>query len=169
MLRALSALAAAAWMLAPSGSSAHSMPNSTVAITFTTDAIEVEGEIPLSELGAAVGRDLSPADVPAARPDLEAYLRLHVAVRSLDGALWRMAIEHLGAGEHAALNLSLRFNRPPGARAGAIQFDYDAVSHAVASHYILVYVRDRAEPDVLRPAARLQIPVRSLRIEPPAP
>lgn len=157
--------AAAALLLAASllagRAQAHAMPNSTVELTATANGLEAVVMVPLSELEAALGRPV--ARDASSRKALEPYLRAHIAVTGADGRRWPMGImqQWTEGGEHPALGLVLRFPRPAGSAARGAQLRYDAVNHAIASHYALVYRRDG--PDLI-PLGRLQAPDTTLRL-----
>lgn len=160
-VRAAVALVAGA-LLAVSQAAAHSMPYSTVLLTPTPAGLEVSALIPLSELEAALNR---PVDIATEQVALEAYMRGHVGAASLTGAPWTVSVRGLAkeaGGEHAILEVGLRLIPPRGASIRRFRFRYDAVTHAVASHYVLIYLR-RGED--LVPWGRLQSPSTSLTLD----
>ena len=159
MIRVLAGLAVliTLWPIAVAG---HAMPNSTVVLTMERGGAQAQLLIPISELEAALRRDLSTmGQIVAAQPLLEAYLRTHVALGSSEGALWAMSVARMAVGtdDHVSLQVTLRFSSP--APAQHLRLEYDAVSREIASHYVLVYVRDR---EGLRALGRLQSPARNL-------
>lgn len=160
-VRAAVALAACA-VLAASHVAAHSMPYSTVLITPTPAGLEVSALIPLSELEAALNR---PVDVATERAALEAYMRGHIGASSLTDAAWTVSVRGMAreaGGEHAILEVGLTLTPPRGASIRRFRFRYDAVTHAVASHYVLVYLRRSGD---LLPWGRLQSPATTLTLD----
>ena len=157
--------AAAAVLLAASllggRAHAHAMPNSTVEVSATASGFEAVVMIPISELEAALGHAVPRG--ASGRDALEPYLRAHIAVMGADGRRWPMGIMQQWAdgGEHPAVGLVLRFPRPAGAALQGARLRYDAVTHRIASHYVLVYRRVGAD---LIPLGRLQTPDTVLKL-----
>ncbi len=127
---------------------------------------------------AAASGSTSPAASPAASPsggsgtsdttqemwrEVQAYLAQHVAVLGADGRAWSLGLrdEDVAAadGDHPAIMVVLTFTPPVGGSARAATLRYDAVTHRVASHYVLVYRQVDGERI---PLGRLQSPATDL-------
>ena len=140
---------------------AHAMPNSSVVVQSSPGAVGVKLSIPLSELSAALGHPLR--QDAEGRAELARYLKDHAAVVGKDGRAWAPEIRALGGedSDHPALVATLVFAPPRGGAGQPASLRYDAVSHHIASHYVLVYRRSGGE---LRPLGRVQSPATVLRL-----
>ena len=141
---------------------AHAMPHSTVAVEEPSPgSVKVGLSIPMSELGAAMGRGANPD--PETRIEVSRYLRDHVAIVGADGQVWRASLGDVAHvdGDHPAMTAEMSFSAPPGASAIPATLRYDAVNHRIASHYALVYRSKGAE---LAPLGRLQFPATTLKL-----
>jgi hypothetical protein len=139
------------------GAAAHPMPNSTVVVTSGAGGVEVSVAIPISELSAALGHPAGDA------AELARYLGDHAAVTGPDGRPWPAEVKAVGVddSDHPALAAILVFTPPTGASGKGVALRYDAVTHRVASHYVLVY---RRNGDELTPLGRLQAPATTLKL-----
>lgn len=140
--------------LAPALAWAHPMPNSTVVVQVKPGAVDLVAFVPISELKAATD------DRPAAGAGR--YVLEHSDVVGLDGRAWRKqlgAVEADTRGGVAVMTVSLSFAPPPDGAPQAASLRYDAVTHRIASHFVLVY---RRVGDALVPLARLQSPTAEL-------
>ena len=144
---------AAVLALAASGAKGHPMPNSTVVVQAAPGAVELVVSTPLSELSAAMGGS-------SAREAAVRYLIQHAGVMGDDGRAWEVEVRDV-RDSHAALAATLTFTPAAGGSARASSLCYDAVTHRVASHYVLVYRRDG---HALVPLGRLQSPTTTLRL-----
>lgn len=149
-------LALAALALALAGPvAAHPMPNSVLVVQTQAGLVELSASIPLSELGAM-------GDVPAS--EAGRYIARHAVVTGADGRLWPSEVRETRPGErdgHQTVDAILRFTAPPGGSDRAAMLRYDAVTHSVASHYVLVY---RKVGEALAPLGRLQSPATELKL-----
>lgn len=136
---------------------AHTMPNSTVVVLAQSGRVTLSVSIPVSELAAASGRDA------VDRAETGDYLAAHVAVIGADGRAWTSTIVSLRAddGDHPALAAMLAFAPTEGGSSRATSLRYDAVTHRIASHHVLVY---RCVGEALVPLGRLQAPATTLRL-----
>jgi hypothetical protein len=163
------ALAAVAFAAATVGSVqalSHPMPNTTVLVSAVPAGFDAEISIPLSELSAALG-----APVREGRADeaaLRTYVLDHAAVVGSDGRAWpariiRLEFDNL---QNPTLEVSASFQTPARADRRGASFRYDAVTHRVASHNVLIYLRDAPGADP-RPLGRLQAPATTLSLTAP--
>lgn len=147
---AILSLLLAAWGHNPA--SAHPMPNSVVLLTVHAGRIDAELQIPLSELEAATGLPVNaPAFGLSARTEqqLRTYLRQHTVLRSSNGQAWQVNVAELMLsnaqntinGTYRELIAHLRMVPPAGSDTRLFTLHYDAVLHQVATHKILVSVR----------------------------
>lgn len=143
-------------VLAPVQAWSHAMPNSTVVAQLKAGGLDLVAYLPISELKAATD------DGPAA--DAGEYVLRHVDVVGADGRTWRKQATAAEADTRdgvAVMVVSVTFARPPDSHARAARLRYDAVTHRIASHFVLVY---RREGDALVPLARLQAPATELSL-----
>lgn len=132
------------------------MPNSTVVAQLEAGGVDLVAYLPISELKAATD------DRPAA--DAGEYVLRHIDVVGADGGLWRKQATGAEAdtrGGVAVMVVSLAFRPQPDGNPRAARLRYDAVTHRIASHYVLVY---RREGDTLVPLARLQTPTTEVQL-----
>lgn len=156
-MRALTLALGLVLAIPPGAARTHAMPNSTVVVLARPGGVELAVSIPLSELAAALGGE--PATYTAGR-----YIAQHAGVTGADGRAWVAEVRgvHLDdVADHAVLAATLVFTPPAGASAKAARLRYDAVSHRVASHYVLVY---RLEGGGRVPLGRLQPPAVTLSL-----
>lgn len=138
------------------GAQAHPMPHSTVVVRAGAREVELVASIPVSELRAAMGE--------ASAREAGAYVVRHAGVTGADGRGWRPVVRKVEPGEvdgHAVMSVRLGFTPPAGAATKPANLRYDAVTHRVASHYVLVYRRDG---EALTPRGRLQSPTTELKL-----
>ncbi len=131
---------------------AHPMPNSAVLLDVHQDTVGAEAQIPLSELGLALKKELTgePEEILAAHRDLfRTYLTDHVHPLTPDGRPWQVDVDELSisdaeqtaTGPYQELVARLTLTPPAGADTRAFTLSYDAVVHQVITHKILVSVR----------------------------
>ena len=166
MRRALAAAALVAAMARSVVAVGHPMPNTMVLVSARPSGFDAELSIPLSELGAAIGEALEEgrADLAA----LRSYLLTHAAVVGADGRAWPARITRLDFDnvQRPTLEVSLSFLKPEGAGRSGATLRYDAVTHRVASHNVLIYFRENPRADV-KPFGRLQAPAATLPLPSP--
>lgn len=147
----------AVWLLAAvaaPAAQAHTMPASRVTVEVLTAApqpgIRLQAQIPLHRLEAVLGEPLAdrPAErLAAAHQRLSAYLLQHVGGRS-DGAGWTVLAPTLrvtGPGEDAGLLADLRLIAPGGRLPARMTLWYDAVTHELPTHQVLLHLQ--RDPD----------------------
>ncbi|MFY7889438.1 MAG: HupE/UreJ family protein, partial [Spirosomataceae bacterium] len=131
---------------------AHPMPNSMVVLKIYEKNIAGEIQIPLSELQSAIGmgvNDHSEHLVERLGDTLRSYLLTHIRPRTFDGKPWTVAlgemrvheIKSVLSGVYKELVVDFSMNPPTSYDLRNFYFDYDAVLHQVASHRILVSIK----------------------------
>lgn len=131
---------------------AHDVPPSTLMLDLGRSGIQLDMEVPLSELTAALGQPLPAAPEPwlqSQRGHLQRYFEAHWGVRSGDGRPYAIELVdmHLKAHDNprwrSQLGLQMRWMaRPPeGASTSVFSLDFSAVIERVLNHEALVYVR----------------------------
>jgi hypothetical protein len=127
--------------------SAHNAPGSAVLLDVQSDSVQAELRLPLSELELAFHHSLeAEPDAVVARyaSPLAEYIGQHVAISSQDGRAWSVKVRtlHVAANEQPMdLIAQLELRPPPGAPLHRFSLHYDAISHEVMNHIILVSVR----------------------------
>lgn len=131
---------------------AHDVPPSTVMLDLGSRGIQVDMDVPLSELVAALGQPLPQAPevwLNAQRSGLQRYFEAHWGLQAPDGRPYAVQLTsmHLKAHDNprwrSQLGLQLRWMaRPPeGVATKMFSLDYTAVIERVLNHEALVYVR----------------------------
>lgn len=144
------------------------MPNSVVLLTVHPARIDAEIQIPLSELEAAVGHSVNDPSADPAKtqsPWLRAYLLEHMHVQTPEGEQWRLGIGKMAVhetrntinGAYRELVVQVRLIPPTGAGVRRFTLHYDAVLHQVATHKILVAVKEDWENGQLSEETSTQV------------
>jgi hypothetical protein len=123
---------------------AHDVPPSVVQFDIGRDVVDVELQLPLKELSAALGKDSSLASGLA-----EAYVLNHLHLKSPTGVPFATAVESWRLSHTDNRNwvsndwlvMRLRARPPVGADTERFTLDYDVIVQTVVSHKALVYVR----------------------------
>jgi hypothetical protein len=137
---------ALAGALAPSPARAHPMPESRVWIDTRPGGLVLTLQIPLNRLELAFRRTLAeaPGDVLALHGEaLSRYLLEHVGARSGSQG-WqalRPRLEVVGEAPSAELQATIEMRAPNAAAAREFELFYDAVTHEVRTHRVLVFMR----------------------------
>jgi len=145
-------LLAAAFAATGVDARAHDVPPSVVMLDIGRQAIVVELQLPLSELGAALSLPLASQPLSAVTDDgarIEHYVREHFAIRGRDDRGWTM---HLGAMDlkktsnanwstNDWLVLHATVEAPAGASTEVFALDDSVIVERVVSHQAMVYVR----------------------------
>ena len=158
-------LLAAALAAAGASARAHDVPPSIVLLDIGRQAIAVELQLPLSELGAALSLPLARQPLTTVTSDgarIEQYVREHFAIRGRDGQGWTM---HVGAMDlkrtsnanwtsNDWLVLHASFEAPAGASTEVFALEDSVIVERVLSHQAMVYVRRDVRNSLLgdRPA-----------------
>jgi hypothetical protein len=138
------------------GVRAHPMPNSTLVVQMGPGDVELVASIPISELKAAT--DEAPAS------EAGGYVVRHAAVIGADGRGWVPLVREVAPGDldgYAIMSVRLGFSPPADGASQAAGLKYDAVTHRIASHFVLVF---RRTGDGLVPLGRLQSPTTELKL-----
>lgn len=131
---------------------AHPMPNSSVLLNIHDNKITGEIQLPLGELQSAIGlgvNDNSKDLIRRLRPTLKNYLLLHIRPTSFDKKPWTVEIGEMKVletsttitGVYKELVVAFSITPPLNSDLRNFYFDYDAILHQVASHQILVNVK----------------------------
>lgn len=131
---------------------AHDVPPSTVMLDLGRSSIQVDMDVPLSELTAALGQPMPPvpeAWLQAQRVGLQRYFEDHWGLQTPDGRPYALQLTSMYLKAHAnprwrsQLGLQMRWiARPPeGAATTVFALDDTAVIERVLNHEALVYVR----------------------------
>jgi len=131
---------------------AHDVPPSVAMLDIGRKAIDVELQLQLSELGAALALPLASIPgtaIPQYGPRIEQYVRDRFQIRSRDGRAYALSIESLGMRRTGSVNwtgndwliVHARLQAPEGASTEVFAFDYSVIVQRVLSHQALIYVR----------------------------
>ena len=131
---------------------AHDVPPSLVLIDIGRDAVDLELQLPLGELGAALSQDLTVAPESAIREhgrQISAYVLDHVRLTAVAGRHFTARVHSLEISKTSNpnwvsnewLTMRIRMQRPPGADTERFKLDYDVILQPVVTHKALVYVR----------------------------
>ncbi|PWK27582.1 HupE/UreJ protein [Arcicella aurantiaca] len=138
--------------LANNNGFSHPMPNSVVVLNIHEKNISGEIQIPLSELQTAIGmgvNDNSQNLIGRLGDTLRAYLLKHIRPKSFDGKPWTtqlgemtvLEIKSKLTGDYKELVVEFTMSPPQFYDLRNFYFDYDAVLHQVASHKILISIK----------------------------
>ncbi len=142
----------AAWigvlgMLWAMSAMAHPMPESRVWIDTTPSGLRLTLQLPLNRLEYGFGQPLAdfPGTVLARHGEaLSRYLLQHVGARG-DGQNWQASPPQLtvvGTDASAELEAVIDLHAPDGAARRAPTLLYDAITHEVRTHRVLVFLRN---------------------------
>jgi hypothetical protein len=131
---------------------AHDAPPSVAYIDIGRSALDLELQLPLSELGTALMLPLAQVPdkvVPVTGPMIGRYVRDHLRVNTPGGTPYAlnarsMAVRHTssaGAMGSDWLTIQVRLEAPQNVSTAKFSLDDDIIVHDVAEHQVLVYVR----------------------------
>jgi hypothetical protein len=131
---------------------AHPMPNSMVILNVHEKSISGEIMLPLGELQSAIGmsvNDRSERLVERLGDALRMYLKQHIRPRSFEGKPWMVTLGEMKVietkneltGDYKELIVRFEMTPPEHYDLRNFYFDYDVILHQVASHKVLVNVR----------------------------
>ena len=131
---------------------AHPMPNSLVVLNIHEKHITGEIQLPLSELQSAIGmgvNDNSNQLIERLGDTLRSYLLKHIRPKTFDGKFWKvelgtMTVSEIKSkltGDYKELNVDFSMTPPLFYDLRNFYFDYDIILHQVASHKILVSIK----------------------------
>ncbi|MEA5460501.1 HupE/UreJ family protein [Arcicella sp. LKC2W] len=130
----------------------HPMPNTLVVLNIHEKHISGEIQLPLSELQSAIGmavNDNSERLIERLGDSLTLYLQKHIRPKTFDGKLWKVLIGNMKvvettnelSGDYKELIVEFSMTPPPFYDLRNFYFNYDVVLHQVASHKILVSIK----------------------------
>ena len=142
----------AAVLAMPTPAAAHPMPYTGVVLDVRQGTVGVELQLPVNDLALASAIDLRTATSVTLGQrafDLGNYLRRHLRLTTPDGRAWTVAIGHMSvsdtergdAGPYREVVAHAVVTPPPGADMRRFAFAYDAIVHGIATHEIVVSVR----------------------------
>lgn len=131
---------------------AHPMPSSMVILNIHEKNISGEIQLPLNELQSAIGmgvNDNSVHLVARLGDSLRIYLLKHIRPRTFDGKLWKVALGEMTvietksklSGDYKELIVKFSMAPPLSYDLRNFYFDYDVILHQVASHKILISIK----------------------------
>jgi HupE / UreJ protein len=131
---------------------AHPMPNSMVILKVHEKHISGELQLPLGELQLAIGmsvNDNSKKLIERLGDSLRIYVLKHLRSRTLDGKFWAVTIGKMKVvesnnqltGNYKELVIDFEMSPPQNYDLRNFYFDYDVILHQVASHKVLVAVK----------------------------
>ncbi len=131
---------------------AHPMPNSMVLLKIHEKQISGEIQLPLGELQSAIGmgvNDNSERLVERLGDSLRVYLLKHIRPRTFDGKLWKVELGEMKvnetkselSGEYKELVVEFTMLPPQSYDLRNFYFDYDVILHQVASHKVLIAIK----------------------------
>ncbi|MFN8344697.1 MAG: HupE/UreJ family protein [Spirosomataceae bacterium] len=141
--------------------SAHPMPNSMVVLNVHEKHITGELMLPLGELQSAIGmsvNDRSEGLIQRLGDTLRRYLKQHIRPRSFEGKPWSVTLGEMRVietkneltGDYKELIVPFEMAPPEHYDLRNFYFDYDVILHQVASHKVLVNVRQDWERGLVR-------------------
>ncbi|MFT4198778.1 MAG: HupE/UreJ family protein [Pseudoxanthomonas sp.] len=143
---------AALLLVAGAPALAHDVPPSTLMLDIGRDAIDIEAQLPLSELGLALHLPLATrpqAAIDPYGPRIEQYLGERLQLHSRDGRAWTLRCGPLALRRTDNINYTsndwliaqCRAQAPAGASTEIFRLDDSAIIREVISHKTLIYVR----------------------------
>jgi hypothetical protein len=130
----------------------HPMPNSLVLLNIHEKYISGEIQLPLGELQSAIGmgvNDNSEGLIERLGDSLKIYLLTHIRPKTFDGKYWKVTLGNMKmveiksqlSGDYKELDVEFSMTPPPFYDLRNFYFDYDVILHQVASHKILVSIK----------------------------
>ena len=130
----------------------HPMPNTLVVLNIHEKHISGEIQLPLSELQSAIGmavNDNAERLIERLGDSLTLYLQQHIRPTTFDGKPWKVTIGSMKvaettnelSGDYKELVIEFSMTPPPFYDLRNFYFNYDVVLHKVASHKILVSIK----------------------------
>ena len=132
--------------------SAHPMPNSMVLLKIHDKTINGEIQLPLGELQSAIGmnvNDNSNRLVDRLGDSLRVYILEHIRPKTFDGKPWKVTLGEMElhetksklTGDYNELIVEFTMTPPQFYDLRNFLFDYDVILHKVASHRVLIAVK----------------------------
>lgn len=134
------------------GAEAHPMPSSVVLLDVHEKTVQAEVQLPVGDLGFALGQTLDGAGehlLDRHGAAIRAYLPRHIRAVTPDGQAWTTGVSSLkmsqaqqtATGPYQEVTAELTLTPPAGASVREFTFKDDAIVHQVVTHSILVSVR----------------------------
>jgi hypothetical protein len=146
----------------------HPMPSSMVVLKVHEKSISGEIQLPLGELQSAIGMgvdDHSERLVERLGDTLRHYLMAHIRPRSFDGKAWTVTLGKMwvtedktnrATGDYRELIVMFSMVPPEHYDLRNFYFDYDVILHQVASHQILVNIKEDWQQGLISEDSTLQ-------------
>jgi hypothetical protein len=146
---------------------AHPMPNSAVVLNVHEKYISGEILLPLGELQSAIGmsvNDKSERLIERLGDSLRLYLMAHIRPKSFEGKAWTVELGEMKVvetkskltGDYKELVVNFSMTPPLHYDLRNFYFDYDVILHQVASHQILVNVKQDWQQGIVVEDSSLQ-------------
>ncbi len=146
----------------------HPMPSSMVVLKVHEKSISGEIQLPLGELQSAIGmsvNDHSEHLVERLGDTLRHYLMAHIRPKSFDGKAWAVTLGKMwvteektnrATGDYKELIVEFMITPPLNYDLRNFYFDYDVILHQVASHQILVNIKEDWQQGLVSEDSTLQ-------------
>jgi hypothetical protein len=139
----------------------HPMPNSLVLLNIHEKNISGDIQLPLGELQSAIGmgvNDNSLHLIQRLGDTLRSYLLKHIRPQTFDGKPWKVIIGEMKiveiksqlTGDYKELDISFSMTPPPFYDLRNFYFNYDVILHQVASHKILVSIKQDWQQGIIK-------------------
>ncbi|TWT01814.1 HupE/UreJ family protein [Planomicrobium sp. CPCC 101079] len=137
-------------LIAPSSTSAHSMPSSLVYLDFLEDEVGAELIIPLDRLEIAMEKNLyeDPEQaIETYHDELVTYITSHISAETPEAEQWTVTVDEMSLlypdteTDPIDLSAQLTLTPPAGAAVDSFALNYDAVVRELVTHTITVAVR----------------------------
>ena len=146
---------------------AHPMPNSMVLLKIHEKNISGEIQLPLGELQSAIGMgvdDHSERLLERLGDSLRIYLKQHIRPKSFEDKLWTVELGAMKVvetkskltGDYKELVVAFTMTPPPNADLRNFNFDYDVILHQVASHQILINIKQDWQQGIMADDSTMQ-------------
>lgn len=136
--------------LAPSSSSAHSMPTSAVYLDFLEKNVAAELVIPIDRLEVAFEKNLTDDPeraVSSYHAELISYITSHMSVETSGGEAWSVQVDDMSISypdvetDPIDLIVNVTLTPPAGAAVDSFTLDYEVVVRELITHVITLTVR----------------------------
>jgi HupE / UreJ protein len=138
---------------------AHPSPNSAVLLNVHSNRIDVELQLPISELQLIFGQDFigKPEEIiPKYNKQLKEYILQHFHPKSLDNRAWSVILkdfsiqpsQQLDDKFYQDLSVHLQIIPPVGANIRTFNLNYDVIVHQVITHAIIVSIKQDWESGI---------------------
>jgi hypothetical protein len=145
----------------------HPMPNSMLILNVHEKYISGQIQLPLGELQSAIGmgvNDNTDKLVERLGDTLRTYLLKHIRPKSFEGKPWVVEIGQMKVvttknqltGDYNELDIDFKITPPKNYDLRNFYFDYDVILHQVASHQILVNIKQDWQQGIVSEDSTLQ-------------